>query len=129
MAKFFSEISDNVIMSEIVKDGSYQVELKQPRNIKFHRKYWKLIEFTRYHLPEKFSFQVSLMGVKVADVPINNRDALHSLFKYLLGVESISFSSMSESEFKEFYSRSIDICCKLLGTAEETVLKELSHFF
>ena len=58
MAKFFSEIVDNVILSEIVKDGSYQVELKQPRNIKFHRKYWKLIEFTLYHLPEKFSFQI-----------------------------------------------------------------------
>ena len=129
MAKFFSEISDNVILSEIVKDGAYQVELKQPRNIKFHRKYWKLIEFTRYHLPEKFSFQVSLMGVNVADVPINNRDTLHSLFKYLQGIDSISFSSMSESEFKEFYSGSIDICCKLLGTAEEIVIKELANYY
>ena len=127
--KFFSEIVDNVILSEVVKDGSYHVEIKQPRNIKFHRKYWKLIEFTLHHLPEKFNYTVSLMGVNVAEVAINNKDTLHCLFKYLLGVESISFASMSESDFKEFYGRSLDICCRLLGTSEETVIKELTHYF
>ena len=128
MAKFFSEISDNIILSEIVKDGSYQVELKQPRNVDFLRKYWVMLEFTIYHLPEKFNFQVFLMGVNVADVPINNRDTLHSLFKYLLGVESISFGKMSKSEFQNYYDRSIDVCCKLLGQSKDVILKELINY-
>ena len=127
--KFLTEIIDNRIMSEIVKDGEYQIEIKKPRNYKFLKKYWKLIEFTQFHLPEQFEYTVSLLGVEVAKVPIHSKDSLHTLFKYFMGVESISFSDMNEDDFREFYSRSLDICCRLLGTTEQKVLEELTIFF
>ena len=99
------------------------------RKIRFLNKYWKLIEFTLHHLPERLEYSVSLFGVEVAKVPITSKECLHRLFKYFMGVESISFNEMDEDEFSEFYSRSLDICCKLLGATEDKVIQELTMFF
>jgi len=128
MAKFLSEISDNRILSEKVKDGEYMVELKKPRNYRFLKKYFKLIDFTLYHLPEIFEYSVSLFGVEIAKVPITSKDSLHGLFKYFMGVETISFAGMTEDEFSEFYSKALDICCRILGAKEEDVIRELVSF-
>ena len=101
----------------------YRVKVSMPRNVKFHRKFFTLINLVFDNLPEE-------IPARMPDgQPIQIRDRKELLWhikmqighyeqKVTLGgrvtyeAKSISFSSMDEAEFQDFYSAAIDTVLK-----------------
>ena len=102
-------------------NGFYEVKKKQDRNGRFLKKYWALINFTAFHMPEGIKYTIDLSNC--------TPDTLHEIIKDIQCVESISFGKMSEDDFSKHYSDTLDHCCKLLGTSPEVVIQELTNFF
>ena len=112
-----------------IKRDNVKVTIVQPRNVKFHNKYWKLMEFTAFNAPEW--------------TKLGSSDDVHELIKNRLGAKiyapngklshvnpySISFVNMDQIQFEKHYSRALDICCKIIGVAPENVIRELAEFF
>jgi len=98
-------------------NGFYELKKKQERNGQHLKKYWSLINFTAHHLPEGMTYTVDLSNCKP--------ELLHEIIKTIQGVESVSFGKMSQEQFNEHYSDTLDHCSKLIGVAPETVINEL----
>jgi hypothetical protein len=126
--KFFTDIEDNRILSENVKDGYYKVSIDEVRNSRLNSKYWKMLEYTFNNLPEKANLGVTWYGVELFNIDIPNKNKLHTFFKEVYGVQSTSFSDMDEQEFREYYSKVLDMCFKLLGDRGKEVLGGLVGF-
>jgi len=97
-----------------IKEGdTVQIEHWKERNVKFHRKYFALLNCAIYHLPEDSRFdqyrdinyfrKYLLILIGKCDVIIG----LSGKENYL--PQSISFKSMDEKAFKEVYDRTLDI--------------------
>lgn len=119
-------------MSEIIKfvnnipqtqkplNGFYEIQRKQDRNGRFLKKYWTLISFVCFHMPEGAKIEIDLSNC--------SKEMMSETIKSIRGVKSVSFAKMTEEQFQEHYSRTLDECCKLLGLAPETVINELVGF-
>lgn len=110
----------------------YRVKVSMPRNIKFHKKFFTLINLVFDNLPEE-------METKTPDgkpIQIRTREELlwqikmqvgHYEQKVTLGgrvtyeAKSISFAAMDEAEFSEFYDRAVDVILKyfLIGSTKD----------
>ena len=93
------------------------VEEKKGRNMKFHRKYWKLLEAvienqthykTKENLHEAIKFK---SGYYETIIPLNGEP--------IIKTKSISVGSMSAEKFESFYSVALDECVALVS--EESV--------
>ena len=114
------EFKNGVPVTDRILNGYYEVKKKQDRNGKHLKKYWSLMNFTDFHLPEEMTYTVDLSNCKP--------ELFHEIIKDIQGVESVSFGKMSQEQFNEYYSDTLDHCCKLLGTSPETVINELVGF-
>lgn len=99
---------------------SIRADFKKPRNIKFHRKYFALLNLAFDHwypdLPEihgikaeksldQFRKDVTILaGYYVVETRLNGTARVNA--------KSISFGKMDEHEFEELYSRTIDVILK-----------------
>ena len=101
-----------------LKNGeTYQADIKQPRNAKFHAKYFALLNYAfsffenadiKYqgeHISanfERFRNDITILaGFYEATYDIN--------YKVHLKAKSISFARMSEDEFEKLYNCTIDV--------------------
>lgn len=134
--------SDKEALKGLRLNETYQAEIKQPRNVKFHKKYWALINLVFTNLPEDFCIE-TVDGQKDY---IKKPDDLHWHIKCQCGimdkkislggkimyeVGSISFQSMDEPSFAEFYDRALNVVVKyfLVGTDKEEIANEIEMFF
>lgn len=105
----------------------YQCEVKQPRNLKFHRKFFALIEMLyenqeRYSDPERLRKDLIIAA-----------GYYHEWFD-LDGVQqreakSISFSSMSEYEFGQLYSRVLDVIVEHFNFDRQDIIDNVEQYF
>jgi hypothetical protein len=133
--KFFAQIQNGKLipeynndyeqMSKLRSGVTYSVEIKQPRNVQFHRKAFALFNLC-YENQETF----------------NNIDEMRAWLTMRAGwykrvptptgemfqPKSISFSSMDETEFSEYYNRVMDVICLWLDTDQETIAEQLVNF-
>lgn len=114
-----------------LKKGTYAAELKQPRNIKFHRKFFSLAHVAHDMQDQYKTFDSFLDAIKIAagefdvvqvKIPDFEKEmnawggiTIHHLHDrkegtnfVVLKPKSISFSKMDETIFESFYSRVID---------------------
>lgn len=110
------------------------LNITRPRNYEFHKKFMALVRLTFDNLPEHLH---DAMG-------IYNEDDMLTALKFDLGLctiirignrdfikeGSISFAAMDETEFEQFYKRSIDIILHryLRGTDNQALLDEIIRF-
>lgn len=121
---------------------------RRPRNIKFHRKYFALLDFLYDHWePEQGRKRLTYKGHAIA----KNREAFREQITILAGfyeqtfdlegrmrlvAKSIAFDKMSEEEFAELYKATIDVGMKHIlprtyinaGEVDQVVLKQLEDF-
>lgn len=95
-----------------IKDGSVvATDFKIPRNIKFHRKFFKLIDvvYDNQEEPKQFATKEKLRaGIKMAAGLVDQ--VYNPVTKQTLVVpSSMAFEKMDEQEFSEFYNRAVDI--------------------
>lgn len=121
--------------SLLMKPGEvYEVSVKIKRNYKFHCKYFALVNMAWEYLPES-----------IRDHYVNIRNFRHDLEmccgccekiwsitrqEFIERHRSISFDSMDEEEFSEFYERVKDVLFKIFlpDINEEEIISKLITF-
>lgn len=87
-----------------------EVELKKPRNIKFHRKYFALLN-TIFEQQEKYTnrnhFRTDLQ-IRAGHYDEHITDQGEVIYM----PKSISFASMDEHAFSDLYNNVLDICLR-----------------
>lgn len=113
---------------------TYIAEIRVPRNIKFHKKYFSLINLAWEYLPEKTSkgFRTKENFRKYVEVAAGWCDPFFSpgLKQWVEIPKSISFASMDDTQFTELYDRVKGVIFTLIGkyVTEEEFDRYLSQF-
>lgn len=121
---------------------TYKVVVSNPRNVKFHRKFFALLAIVMDNLPHDFK----ITTVNGQELEVKTIEDLlwhikmqtgHHERKVTLGgrvtfeAKSISFAKMDEAQFQEFYSAAIDVILKyfLVGANREDLEDVIVHEF
>lgn len=109
--------ADEEILAKIKPGEIVSVDFKKPRNVRFHRKFFALLDFAFEHWEPE---QVEFKGVKVG----KNLDVFRGWVTcqagyYYLAItpdgkvkanpQSISFSKMDEEKFRDLYNKVLDV--------------------
>lgn len=108
-----------------------EVEAKQPRNAKLHRKWWSLCNYLSEH-SERFptsehasKYLLIQLGYCVW-IP-GPRKAGSKGFVPI--ADSISFAKMTDDEFSGMYSKAMDLICEILpNVSDKTVAGVLAEY-
>jgi len=98
-------------------------DIRQPRNLQHHRKFWVLLEIVRENNDAFDSAETVLYALKAAlgrgkwiEVPKASRP--------MFIPESISFASMDQEEFSRFYSDAVNAVLKHWLPTDRPALEE-----
>jgi len=97
---------DELALKSIKRGQIVEIELKRPRNAKFHKKFFALIgivlENTEYDTSEQILHLIKLkLGYYETIINTNG--------KVIYIPKSISFSSMDNDDFNNFYNKAVNI--------------------
>lgn len=119
-----------------IKVGSVvKAKIVQPRNVKFHRKFFSLInaawdcltERQRINLRSKDTFREQLLITSGFAEPLYDMNGQ----KFLERAKSISFAKMDEPAFNEVYNRCLDTILTILiadGVSEDQFNNILKNY-
>lgn len=118
------------------KGEIYEVTIRVKRNIRFHRKFFALINCSWEYLPERqqegFRGNVELWRKYVISLA-GFCEPFYSpkLREWVEVPRSISFDKMEEYEFNELYNKAKEVIFKIIGkfVSEENFEKELINFY
>ena len=104
---------------------TYEADIKRPRNIGFHRKFFALINLghqnTSLEMPFETYRRYVIMKAGYFNTFITPKGSL-------IEAQSISFASMDEDTFNDLYSRSLDVIIKDIGATSEDIERSLVEF-
>lgn len=119
--------SDHEAAKKIKTGNTVECEIKQSRNILFHRKYFALLNLVYEnqevyqnldHLRHDLTLEAGFYDV---------RYNIHG--EEIKQVKSISFASMSEFEFNELYSKTLDVIVKYFKFEREEIEENIERYF
>jgi hypothetical protein len=103
----------------------YEAEIKNPRNIGFHRKFFALVnlghENTSLDMPFEAYRKYLIMKAGYFKTYQTPKGTFYE-------PDSISFGSMSQDQFEEVYSRVLDKVIEDIGTTKDEIEKQLINF-
>lgn len=109
------------------KNTTMLVQVKRPRNIQHHRKFFALLKI----VIDAGGFNGSEKSLlHLLKLECDEFDLLYLPYKgeYLKIPNSISFASMGQERFEKFYDKALDFCCeKLLCVPSHILETEVSH--
>jgi hypothetical protein len=103
----------------------YECDIKLPRNIGFHRKYFALLNIGHENTQMDMPFETYRKYVIMKAGFFKTYQTPRGVF---YDAESISFSSMTEDVFEDLYSRSMDVIIKDIGSTTDEVEKQVLSF-
>ena len=124
--------ADKEHLSKLKLGEVYRCEIKRPRNIAFHCKYWALLNLVFDNLPESLEGTIRSVdelhwhvkmqcGIRTQRVTLGG--------KILYEVGSIAFHRMTESEFEAFYQKAANVIVKyILPVDADELLNEVEAF-
>ena len=119
--------SDYELAKKIPLNETITFEWKKPRNLKFHKKFFALLNLV-YENQEVYN------NIEHLRKDLTVSAGFYDLRYDLNGVEiqeakSISFAQMDEIQFSEYYSRIIDVVVKWLAIEKEDLINEIDQYF
>lgn len=103
----------------------YEVEITNPRNIGYHRKFFALInighENTSLDMPFETYRRYIIMKAGFFKIYQTPKGTYYE-------AESISFASMNQDRFEDVYSRVLDKIIEDIGSTSEEIEKQLINF-
>lgn len=116
------ELSKKIKLNEI-----YEYEFKQTRNIKFHRKFFALINMV-------FQNQEQYTNIEHLRKDLIFESGNYDLRHDLNGVEireakSISFAQMDEIQFSELYNSVIDVIVKYFNFEKQDIIDNVEQYY
>ncbi|MHA1989172.1 MAG: DUF1367 family protein [Promethearchaeota archaeon] len=118
--------SDYEQLKKVPKNTEVEVEIKQKRNIQFHRKSFALLNlcFENQDTFESFDAMRYYLTVKAGFFEMHPTPSGQPVIL----AKSISFSSMDDTEFSDWYSKVLDQVIKLTQADVDFVERELINF-
>ena len=103
-----------------------EVDIKKPRNVGFHRKFFSLMNLVHQNQEELDNFEdfryVFIM-----------RCGYYRIVETSKGVtylpKSISFSKMDDLEFEEFFEKALTVAEQTLGSSKEEIRIALEEYY
>ncbi|MXV39372.1 DUF1367 family protein [Flavobacteriaceae bacterium Ap0902] len=119
--------SDYEKARKLKPNKEYQVEVKRPRNIKFHRKFFALINMV-------FENQEHYTNVDHLRKDLTIASGYYDTWFDFNGVEqieakSIAFHKMNEDEFAELYNRVLDVIVEKFHFDKELIKENIEQYF
>lgn len=119
--------SDAELLKKIKAGDEVEITLTKPRNIKFHRKFFALINLVFqnqeiYNNPEHLRYDLTIEA-GFYDVTYN------WLGEEIKRAKSISFAKMEEPEFAELYNRFSDAIVRCFKFEKEDIEENINDFF
>lgn len=119
--------SDYETAKKIKVGKEYEFEFKQPRNAKFHRKLFALLNLV-YQNQEHYNNIEHLR--KDLIISAGFYDVRHNLHgQEVIEAKSINFASMKQDEFNELYSRIIDEIVVNFHFDKQDILDSINEYF
>ncbi|MCO5092631.1 hypothetical protein [Bosea sp. (in: a-proteobacteria)] len=109
-----------------MKDGAgYLVNLHRPRNLMHHRKLFALLNLVQDNTDRWPTVETLLDDLKISTGLFETRVNAVTGIPYIVA-KSISFASMTQDEFEQWFERAVDLICKqVLAMDREYLLAEI----
>lgn len=112
----------------------YEIEIKQPRNIKFHKKFFALLNIAFENLPESMVNEYPTIDIlrQALIIEAGYCDTIITLSgEVTKKAKSISFANMDNVEFEQLYNSIVNIVLKyiLVGVDKEELMIEVASNF
>ncbi|WP_435416296.1 DUF1367 family protein [Polaribacter aestuariivivens] len=119
--------SDYDKIKKIKVDEIYQCEIKQPRNLKFHRKFFSLINML-FENQERYSNVERLRKDLIIEAGFYDEWVdLQGEIKQ--EAKSISFASMTEEDFGNLYSKVIDVIVQYFNFNKQDIIDNVEQYY
>jgi hypothetical protein len=112
-----------------------RVRISQPRNIKFHHKFFALLQLTLDNLPERLQAERNIYSIEALLASLKIDLGYFTTYKIgdgreVVKLRSISFAKMSQQDFERFYDLSITCILNLYlrGTNRKDLEQEVEAF-
>jgi hypothetical protein len=119
--------SDYEKAKKIKVNEFYEFDFKQPRNYKFHKKFFALLELV-YQNQEIYNNKEDLREDLTIEAGYY-RTTQNLQGNTVKKAKSISFAQMDETEFSEFYNRIIDVIVKWLQIDKQDLIDNITQYF
>ena len=103
----------------------YEVEVKNPRNVGFHRKFFALLNVGHENTLLDMPFDTYRKYITIKAGFFNAYQTPKGIF---YDAKSISFSSMEQEEFEDVYSRVLDKIIEDIGASKKDIEEMLINF-
>jgi len=119
----FFPVNDNdlEVCKKFVEGEVYRCEIKKPRNIKFHRKFFALLQYVfenqdKYDNAEDLRVEIELKAG-------NYTEHITTKGKMIYIPKSIAFEKMDNIEFEKLYNKAVDVILKdfIIGDTKENI--------
>ena len=117
--------SDSEQLSKLKLHNEYKFVVTQPRNVGHHRKFFALINMA-YDNQEKFNSVDDFRAWCTIKAGYYRRIETPGNDLYL--PESISFASMDQTKFEEFYYKFMDVICNFLDTSRDEIIENIVNY-
>lgn len=114
-------------LKKIKAGATVECEIKQPRNIKFHRKFFALINLVFQNQEQYNSIEHLRKDLIIASGHYEERYNFEGV--QIFEPKSISFSNMDETEFNQLYNDVVDTICKYFHFGKEELIEEVAQYF
>ena len=119
--------SDYELIKKLKLNTVYQVEIKQPRNYRFLKKFFALINMV-YENQETYNNIDDLRHDLIVSAGYY-RKTINMQGVEVKRANSVSFSKMNETQFSELYNSVIDVVVKWLGFDKEDIKTNIEQYF
>jgi hypothetical protein len=111
--------------NKMKEEASYLVNLNRPRNISHHRKLFALLDLVQDNTEKWPTVETLLDDLKIATGLFETRINVVTGIPYVVA-KSISFASMTQDEFEQWFDRAVDLMCKqVLDMSRDDLLAEI----
>lgn len=101
------------------------VDIKVPRNLMFHRKFFALLNLA-FENQERYDSMEVFRPIMIMKAGFYEEVKTDKGLVFL--PKSISFAKMDDMEFEELYSKMINVVIKEIGATEDDIMGELGNF-
>ena len=121
--------SDHEKVKKIKGMSMVECDIKQPRNIKFHRKFFALINLVYQNQPEEATIQNIDHLRKYLTKRAGFYDTIETPTGTIYEAKSISFAKMSQDDFDNLYDAILDTIVKIYAWDRDDIADSIADFY
>lgn len=104
-----------------------ECEIKVPRNLKFHKKLFALLNLVYQNQEHYNNIDHLRKDLTIASGFYENRYTIHG--EEITEAKSISFAKMNQLEFNDYYSKMVDSIVKYFHFDKQSIIDNVEQYF